>query len=132
MGTATTEFNDGNFKQSVEKDGIVLVDWWAPWCAPCRAFGPIYEKVAEKNSDITFGKVNTEDQPKLAGEFEIQSIPTLMIFRDRVLLFSQPGMVAEPVLEDLIKQVRALNMDEVRKEMAEKQKKTKKGDQAQA
>ena len=131
MGTATTEFNDGNFKQSVEKDGIVLVDWWAPWCAPCRAFGPIYEKVAGKNTDITFGKVNTEDQPKLAGEFEIQSIPTLMIFRDSVLLFSQPGMLPEPVLEDLLKQVRALNMEEVRKEMAEKQQK-KKGEQAQA
>lgn len=123
MGTATTEITTANFKQLVDKDGIVLIDWWAPWCGPCRAFGPVYEKVAGLHTDITFGKVNTEDQPDLAGEFGIQSIPTLMIFRDRVMLFSQPGMLPEAALEDLIRQTRALNMDEVRKEIAEQEKK---------
>jgi thioredoxin 1 len=117
----TQEITSGNFKDLVERDGIVLIDWWAPWCGPCRAFGPTYEKVAQKHPDITFGKVNTEAQPELAGSFNIQSIPTLMILRDKVLLFSQPGALPEAALEDLVRQVRALDMDKVRAEIAAEQ-----------
>jgi thioredoxin 1 len=123
MGTATVEITQQNFKQNVEKEGIVLIDWWAPWCGPCRTFGPTYEKVAGKHPDITFGKVDTEAQPELAGSFEIRSIPTLMILRDQVLLFSQAGALPEAALEDLIKQVRALDMEKVRAEIAEQEKK---------
>jgi thioredoxin 1 len=126
MGTTTVEVTSKNFKEVVEKDGIVLLDWWAPWCGPCRVFGPTFEKVAGKNTDITFGKINTEDQPELAGSFDVRSIPTLMILRDKVLLFSQPGALPEAALEDLIKQVRALDMDKVRAEIAEQEKQSEK------
>ena len=123
----TVDITEANFKGEVEKDGIVLIDWWAPWCGPCRMFGPTYEKVAQKNPDITFGKVNTEEQQSLAGAFDIRSIPTLMILRDKVLLYSQAGALPEAALEDLIKQVRALDMDKVRAEIAEQEKQGKTG-----
>lgn len=114
----TIDITEATFKDTVEKDGIVLIDWWAPWCGPCRAFAPTYEKVASKHTDVTFAKVNTEDEQGLAAAFEIRSIPTLMILRDRVMLFSQAGMLPEAALEDLIAQVRALDMDEVRAQIA--------------
>jgi thioredoxin 1 len=122
MANGTVEITSENFKETLEKDGIVLIDWWAPWCAPCRAFGPTYEKVAQKHPDITFAKVNTEEQQSLAGSFDIRSIPTLMILRDKVLLFSQPGALPEAALEDLIRQVRALDMEKVRADIAAQEK----------
>jgi thioredoxin 1 len=128
---ASVEITAQNFKQHIEKQGIVLLDWWAPWCMPCKMFGPIYERISEKHPDITFGKVNTEAQQELAGEFGISSIPTVMVFRDQVLLFAQPGMLPEAALEDLIKQVRALDMEEVKREVAKEMAK-KKGDDARA
>jgi thioredoxin 1 len=124
MANGTVEITGGNFKEVVERDGIVLIDWWAPWCGPCRVFGPTYEKVAQQHPDITFGKVNTEDQQDLAGAFEIRSIPTLMILRDKVLLFSQPGALPEAALQDLIRQVRALDMEKVRADLAAQEKAT--------
>ena len=114
----TLDITAANFREAVEKDGILLVDWWAPWCGPCRAFAPVYGRVAEKHPDVVFGKVNTEAEQPLAAEFGIQSIPTLMVFRDRVLLFARPGMLPEAALEDLVKQVRALDMEQVKREVA--------------
>ncbi len=114
MSADTVEITQQNFESVVEKDGIVFIDWWAPWCGPCRSFAPTYESVAAKHPDITFGKVNTQDEQALAQAFDIRSIPTLMILRDKVLLFSQPGAMPEPALEDLIRQVRALDMEQVR------------------
>ena len=115
---ATVELNSEDFKQTVDREGTVFIDWWAPWCGPCRAFAPIYEDAAAKNTDITFAKVNTEDHPDLSGLFQIQAIPTLMVFRDGILLFAQAGALPASALEKLIGQVRALDMDEVRKELA--------------
>jgi len=122
-GGKTVEITAGNFKQLVERDGIVLLDWWAAWCGPCRAFAPTFEKSAAAHPDLVFGKVDTEAQQELAASFQIRSIPTLMILRDQVLLFSQPGALPAAALEDIIKQVRALDMDKVRAEIAEQEKK---------
>ncbi len=114
---ATVHVTQKNFEATVEK-GIVLLDFWAAWCGPCRAFAPVFEAAAKRHGDIVFGKVDTEAEPMLAGSFGIRSIPTLMVFRDGVLLFEQAGALPGPVLEDLIGKVRALDMDEVRAKLA--------------
>ncbi len=115
---ATTDLKSAEFEETVTQDGIVLVDFWAEWCGPCKSFGPIFEAASEKNPEITFAKIDTEAEQEIAGALEIRSIPTLMIFRDGIQLFSQPGALPGSALDDLIDQVKALDMDEVRAEIA--------------
>jgi thioredoxin 1 len=110
-----------NFEETVTGDGITLVDFWAEWCGPCKMFGPIFEETADENPDLTFAKVDTEAEQQLAGALGIMLIPTLMIFRDGIQLFSQPGALPKNALDDLVRQVRELDMDEVRRELAEEQ-----------
>lgn len=110
-----------NFEERVLANDIAILDFWAPWCGPCKQFAPIFEKVAAENPDILFGKVNTEEEQALAGQFQIRSIPTIMILREGIGVFQQAGMLPEEALKDLIEQVRKLDMDEVRKEVAKQQ-----------
>jgi thioredoxin len=115
---AVTELTNETFTEAVAGDGIVFVDWWASWCGPCRMFAPIFEAAAGQHGDITFAKVDTEANQDLAGAAGIMSIPTLMVFRDGILLFSQAGALPAAALDDLIGQVRALDMDQVRESVA--------------
>ena len=115
---ATVELSQENFNEVVSGEGLVLVDFWAEWCGPCKMFGPVFEKSSEEHADITFGKVDTEAQVELAQAFDIRSIPTLMAVRDGVVLYSQPGALPAPALEDLIGQLRAVDMEEVRAQIA--------------
>lgn len=118
---STIDLTNENFESTVTKDGITIVDFWASWCGPCRMFAPIFEKAATQHPEITFAKVDTEQQQQLAAALNISSIPTLMAFRDGVLVFRQPGAMPAHALEQLIKGVRELDMDEVHKEVAAQQ-----------
>lgn len=114
---ATVNLSQSSFKETTSK-GLVLVDWWAPWCGPCRMFGPIFERVSAKHPEATFAKINTEEESALSQSFGITSIPTLMVIRDGVLLLKQPGMLPEAALENLIEQAMKLDMDQVRQPSA--------------
>jgi thioredoxin 1 len=110
-----------NFNEKVTSSDIVILDFWAPWCGPCKQFAPIFEKVASEYPEILFGKINTEEEQELAAHFQIRSIPTVMVLRENIGLFQQPGLIPEEGLKDLISQVKALDMDEVRKEIQKQQ-----------
>ena len=118
---ALENLNKENFNDKIASNEIVILDFWAEWCGPCKQFAPIFEKTAEQYPDILFGKVNTEEEQELAGYFQIRSIPTVAVMREGIILFMQPGMLPEEGLHDLIKQVQELDMDEVRAEVEKQQ-----------
>ncbi|SFV82437.1 Thioredoxin [hydrothermal vent metagenome] len=119
---AVLELNKDNFDETIQNNDIVVLDFWAPWCGPCKQFAPTYDEISNKfDGDVVFAKINTEDEQELGGHFQIRSIPTLMIFREQVAIFSQPGAMAGADLEAIVNKAKELDMEEVRKEMAKQQ-----------
>ena len=118
---ATIDVTAENFNDVINNNEFVVVDFWAPWCGPCKGFAPVYEELSEKYPDIVFAKINTEDEQQLAGEFQIRSIPTLMIFREQIILFSQPGALQGSQLEQVIEQAQGLDMEDVKKDIEKQQ-----------
>lgn len=118
---AVVELTEANFEETVTSNPFVVVDFWAPWCGPCRSFAPTYEKVSEDHADIVFAKVNTEDEQGIAAHFQIRSIPTLMIFRDNIIIYSEAGALPESGFRQLIEKAGELDMDEVRQKIEEQQ-----------
>ncbi len=111
---AVVELTKDNFEQVITSNETVIVDYWAPWCGPCRGFAPVFDRVAEKNPDVVFAKVNTEEEQEIAAHFQIRSIPTLMVFRDRIILYSEAGALPQNALEEIVAKTKELDMDEVR------------------
>jgi len=118
---ATVELTEQNFHETIQSNNIVIIDFWASWCAPCRNFAPVYEKVSNNHPDVVFGKINTEEEQGLAHQFNIRSIPTLMIFREQIIIFSQSGSLPAPYLEDVVSKAKKLDMNLVRAEIAKQQ-----------
>ena len=118
---AVVELTKENFEQVVTSNPMVIVDYWAPWCGPCRGFAPVFEKVAEANPDVVFAKVNTDDEQEIAAHFQIRSIPTLMVFKDQIIVFSQPGALPQGAFEEVVSKTKSLDMEMVRKQIAEQE-----------
>jgi thioredoxin 1 len=119
---ATVQLTQDNFATTIENNDVVLIDFWAPWCAPCKSFGPIYEKVSEKHEDVVFAKCNTEEERELAASFGIMAIPTLVAFSEKIIVFKQAGLLPGEALEELIGKIRELDMDDVRRQIEEHEK----------